>query len=133
MPDDRMDGELNRWVELWRTRGVGTWIAERDGEAVAFVALDPIGEGYPGVDPSAIELGAVVHPDHWGSAIAAEAGMAVALDCFDRAGLPVLYATVVPTNDRSLAAVAKVPGARLVSSADDELLYELPSPAPDDP
>lgn len=130
---ERMQRQLDRWVELWDTIVVGTWLVEMDGEAVAFVALDPIGDGYPGVDPSALELGAVVHPDHWGSAIAAEAGMAIALDCFDRVGLPVLYATVDPTNDKSLALIAKVAGARLVSSADDELLYELPSPAHGDP
>ncbi len=129
MEPERMQHQLERWVELWATLGVGTWLVELNGAAIAFVAIDPLGEGYPGVDPASLELGAVVHPDHWGSGIAAEAGVAAALDCFDRLGLPHVYATVDTTNDKSLALIAKVPGARLVSADDDELVYELPNPA----
>lgn len=43
-----------------------------DGEPVAFVEVTPIGEG-SGVDPDAIEIGVVVHPDHWGKGFALEA------------------------------------------------------------
>lgn len=129
MPPERMQRQLERWVELWETIGVGAWLVEMDGEPVAFLAIDPIGEGYPGVDPTALELGAVVHPGLWGSGIAGEAGMAAALDCFERLAVPKLYATVDPTNRKSLGAVAKVPGARLVSEDDDELVYELSNPA----
>ena len=129
MDPERMQRQLERWVELWATLGVGTWLVELDGQPVAFVAIDPMGEGYPGVDPAALELGAVVHPDHWGRGIAAEAGVAAALDCFDRLGLPHVYATVDATNDKSLTLIAKVPGTRLVSADEDELVYELPNPA----
>ena len=50
---------------------------------MAFVEVMPIGEG-SGVDPDAIEIGVVVHPDHWGKAFASEAGLAVTRDLFER-------------------------------------------------
>jgi [ribosomal protein S5]-alanine N-acetyltransferase len=78
-----------------------------------------------GVDPDEIELGVVVHPDHWGQGIAAEAGLAVATDCFRRVGLERVYAGVEPTNDNSLRVLAKVPGVRQVEGE----LYELTAAA----
>ncbi len=128
LPRERMEGQLERWLALWRERGFGTWMIGLEGEPVGFVALDPMGDGYEGdVDAEAPEIGVVVHPDHWGSGIAGEAGTAVAIDCFTRAGLSRVYATVDPGNAQSLAVVAKVPGARRVSVADDEEVYELPA------
>jgi RimJ/RimL family protein N-acetyltransferase len=125
LPAERMQGQLERWLALWRERGAGTWMIELEGAAIGFVALDPIGEGYEGVDPEALEIGVVVHPDLWGRSIAAEAGLAVAADSCARAGLPRLYATVDPGNAQSLAVIAKAAGARLVRANDGEELYEL--------
>ncbi len=129
MTQERMELQLRGWVDLWRTRRVGTWLVELDGRPVAFIAMDPIGDGYPGVDPEDLELGVVVHPDHWGSGIAAEAGLAAARDGFERVGLPRVYASLEPTNAKSVALVAKIPGARLLRADDGELVYELPNPA----
>jgi [ribosomal protein S5]-alanine N-acetyltransferase len=128
MTADRMEEQLRRWVDLWSTRDVGTWVVEEDRRPVGFVALDPIGDGYPGVDPDALEIGVVVRPDAWGQGIAGEAGLAVATDCFVRVGLPHLYATVDTTNEQSLAVLAKVPRARLLAESEGERLYELPNP-----
>jgi RimJ/RimL family protein N-acetyltransferase len=91
-----------------------------DDAPVAFVEVHPIGEG-SGVDPEAIELGVVVHPDHWGRAIALEAGLAAAVDLFERVGLDRIYVGVDPDNEKSLRALAKVPGVRRL----DAELYEL--------
>ena len=74
------------------------------------VEVHPIGED-SGVHPDELELGVVLHPDHWGQGIALEAGAAVARDLFERVGRERLYAGVEETNDRSLRLLAKVPGS----------------------
>lgn len=129
LPVERMRGQLDRWLEQWRRRGTATWIVEQAGTAVAYVALDPMGDGYDGVDPDDLELGVVVHPDHWGQGIAGEAALAVARDCFARVGLKQIYATVDEDNARSLAALAKAERVELIARADDgERLYRLVAP-----
>ena len=120
LPRERMAGQLERRLESWRERGFGSWLILLDGDPIGFVELTPIGEG-EAVDPDELELGVVVHPSHWGSGIAAEAGLAVVRDVFERVGRERVYAGVDPTNDRSLRALAKAPGVRKVN---DEI-YEL--------
>ena len=121
---EEMEGRVQRRVELWRTRGLGSWLILLDAAPVGFVEVAPIGEG-SGVDPDEIELGVVVHPDHWGKGFAGEAGLAVAADCFERVGLKRVYAGVDPENEKSLRVVAKAPGVRQI----DEELYELTAAA----
>jgi len=120
LPRERMAGQLERRLESWRDRELGSWLILLDGAPVGFVEVAPIGEG-SGVDPEEIELGVVVHPRHWGKGIAGEAGLAVARDLFERAGCARIYAGVDPTNEKSLRVVGKAPG---VHKIDDEL-YEL--------
>lgn len=120
LPRERMAGQLERRLQSWRDRGLGSWLILLDGEPVGFVEVAPIGEG-SGVDPEEIELGVVVRPQHWGKGIAGEAGLAVARDLFERVGCARIYAGVDPTNEKSLRVVAKAPGVRKL---DDEL-YEL--------
>ena len=120
LPREQMAGQLERRLESWRERGFGSWLILLDGEPVGFVELAPIGEDEP-VHADELELGVVVHPSQWGSGIAAEAGLAVARDVFERVGRERVYAGVDPTNDRSLRALAKAPGVRKIN---DEL-YEL--------
>lgn len=120
LPRERMAGQLERRLQSWRDRGLGSWLILLDGEPVGFVEVAPIGEG-SGVDPEEIELGVVVRPQHWGKGIAGEAGLAVARDLFERVGCARIYAGVDPTNEKSLRVVAKAPGVRRL---DDEL-YEL--------
>ena len=129
LPAEQMARQLQRWLTIWRVRDVGTWMVELDGAIVGFVVLDPIGDGYTGVDPDALEIGVVVHPDHWGTGIAGEAGFAVATDCFTRAGLPHLYATVDQRNAQSLAVIEKVNGARRIDTKEGEDLYVLAAEA----
>lgn len=129
MTTQRMELQISRWLDVWESQSVGTWVIEMDGDVIGYVPLDPMGDGYPGVDPDELELGVVIHPDHWGNGIAGEAGLAVAVDCFGRAQLPQLFATVVLTNDQSLAVIAKAQGAELLSEDDGERLYRFPNPA----
>ena len=120
LPRERMAGQVGRRVETWRERGFGSWLVLLGGEPIAFVEVHPIGEG-SGVDADELEVGVVVHPDHWGKGIAGEAGLAVARDLFERVGRDAVYAEIEQTNDKSLRLVAKVPGARHVGGE----LYEL--------
>jgi [ribosomal protein S5]-alanine N-acetyltransferase len=120
LPRERMAGQVGRRVQTWRERGFGSWLIHLGGEPIGFVEVHPIGEG-SGVDPDELELGVVLHPDHWGRGIAAEAGLAVARDCFDRVGRDAVYAEIEETNDKSLRLVTKVPGVRHVGGE----LYEL--------
>lgn len=124
LPREQMEWRVQRRVELWRARGLGSWLILLEGAPVGFVEVAPIGEG-GGVDPDEIELGVVVQPQHWGKGIAGEAGLAVARDLFERVGLARIYAGVDPTNEKSLRVVAKAPGFRKL---DDEL-YELTAEA----
>ena len=120
LPRETMAGQLGRRCASWREHGLGSWLVLLDGQAVGFVEVAPIGED-SGVDPEEIEIGVVVHPDHWGRGIAVEAGLAAARDLFDRLGLQRVYAGIDPDNAKSLRAIAKAPGVRQV---DDEL-FEL--------
>jgi RimJ/RimL family protein N-acetyltransferase len=120
LPRETMAGQVERRVRSWRERGFGSWLILLEGDPVGFVELHPIGED-SGIDPDELELGVVVHPDHWGRGIAGEAGLAVARDCFDRVGRERVFAEIEETNEKSLRLVAKVPGARHVGGE----LYEL--------
>ena len=120
LPRETMAGQVERRVQSWRERGFGSWLILFADAPVGFVELHPIGED-SGVDPDELELGVVVHPDHWGRGIAGEAGLAVARDCFDRVGRARVYAEIEETNEKSLRLVAKVPGARHLAGE----LYEL--------
>ena len=120
LPRERMAAQVGRRVETWRERGFGSWLVLLEGDPIAFVEVHPIGEG-SGVDPDELEVGVVVHPDHWGKGIAGEAGLAVARDLFERVGRDTVYAEIEQTNDKSLRLVAKVPGVRHVGGE----LYEL--------
>ncbi|HVM68293.1 MAG TPA: GNAT family N-acetyltransferase [Gaiellaceae bacterium] len=117
---ERMAGQVERRVRSWRERGFGSWLCLEGEEPVAFVEVLPAGEG-SGVPVGELEVGVVVHPAHWGRGIAAEAGLAVARDLFDRVGRERVYAEIEPTNEKSLRLVAKVPGVRHVGGE----LYEL--------
>lgn len=124
LPRERMADQLSRRLASWREHGLGSWLVMLDSEPVAFVEVAPIGEG-SGVDPDAIEVGVVVHPDHWGKGFALEAGLAAARDLFERVALDRVFAGVDPDNEKSMRALAKAPGVRRV---DDEL-YELTAQA----
>jgi [ribosomal protein S5]-alanine N-acetyltransferase len=120
LPRERMAGQVERRVTSWREGGFGSWLILRGEEPIGFVEVHPIGED-SGVDPDELELGVVLHPDHWGQGVALEAGAAVARDLFHRVGRERVYAGVEETNDKSLRLLAKVPGVRHLGGE----LYEL--------
>jgi RimJ/RimL family protein N-acetyltransferase len=120
LPRERLASQVGRRIETWRERGFGSWLILVGGEVIGFVEVHPIGED-GGVDPDELEVGVVLHPDQWGQGIAAEAGLAVARDLFERVGRERVYAEIEQTNDRSLRLVAKLPGVRQVGGE----LYEL--------
>ncbi len=120
LPRRTMADQLARRRKSWREHAWGSWLVLLDGEPVAFVEVAPIGEG-SSVDADAVEIGVVVHPDHWGKGFALEAGLAAARDLFERVALDLVYAGIDPENEKSLRALAKAPGVRRV---DDEL-YQL--------
>ncbi|QZY29960.1 GNAT family N-acetyltransferase [Nocardioides coralli] len=124
LPRERMAERLARRLASWRDHGVGSWLVLHEGEPVALVEVAPIGEG-SGVDPDVLEIGVVVHPDHWGSGFAVEAGLAAARDLFGRGGHERVVIGVDPDNTRSMGALAKVPGVRRL----DADLYELTAAA----
>ena len=124
LPRQTMADQLARRRSSWREHALGSWLVLLHGEPIAFVEVAPIGEG-SNVDPDAIEIGVVVHPDHWGKGFALEAGLAAARDLFERVAIDRVYAGVDPENEKSLRALAKAPGVRRV---DDEL-YELTADA----
>ncbi len=100
LPREQMAGQLQRRAESWRARGLGSWLILLEESPAGLAEVAPIGEG-SGVDPEEIELGVIVHPDHWGRGFAGEAGLAVARDCFERVGLERVYAGVDPENENA--------------------------------
>jgi RimJ/RimL family protein N-acetyltransferase len=120
LPRERKAGQVERRVQTWRERGFGSWLVLEQDEPVGYVEVHPIGEE-SGVDPDELEVGIVLHPDRWGRGIAAEAGLAVARDLFERVGRERVYAEIEAQNDKSLRLVAKAPGVRHVGGE----LYEL--------
>jgi RimJ/RimL family protein N-acetyltransferase len=120
LPRERMAAQVSRRVETWRDRDFGSWLILLGSEPIGFVEVHPIGEG-SGVEPDELEVGVVLHPDHWGRGIAAEAGLAAAHDVLERVGRERVYAEIESTNDKSLRLVAKLPGVRHVGGE----LYEL--------
>ena len=87
-PRSEVANQLRGWLERWDEIGFGTWtIFERKtDERLGRVQLDPIGPGWAGLSPEAIEVGFVVHPAHWSRGIATEATLLAIADCFDRVG-----------------------------------------------
>lgn len=109
LPRQTVADQLARRRKSWRERAFGSWLVLLNNKPVAFVEVAPIGEG-SNVDPDAVEIGVVVHPDHWGKGFALEAGLAAARDLFERVALDRVYAGVDPDNEKSLRALAKTPG-----------------------
>jgi RimJ/RimL family protein N-acetyltransferase len=77
-------------------------------ERLKRVELDPIGPGWSGIVPNAIEVGCIVHPLHWNRGIATEATLLGVADCFGRVGLARLVALTRSDNKPSLRALEKL-------------------------
>src|SRR5215210_9252156 len=112
-PRSDIEGQLGRWIGRWQENGFGTWTVfdAKTDEPLGRVDLDPMGAGWAGISPDAIEIGCIVHPTHWNRGIATEATPLVVADCFGRAGLDRLVALTTSDNEPSLRALEKL-GAR---------------------
>jgi RimJ/RimL family protein N-acetyltransferase len=110
-------------VGQWVLRGTGHWAVEEraTGTFVGRAGLHRPGwEDWPGV-----EVGWVLHPDHWGKGYATEAGAQAVAYAFESLGLGEVWSIIRPTNHRSQA-VARRLGFSLV---DERVLSFFPSAA----
>jgi [ribosomal protein S5]-alanine N-acetyltransferase len=136
-PRSEIERQLSGWIERWQEQGFGTWTVfdRKTDERLGRVELDPMGPGWAGISPDAIEVGCVVHPTHWNRGIATEATPLVFADCFSRVGLDRLVALTTSDNKPSLRALEKL-GMRHCGETQHERdhkmyeLFELTQPAP---
>ena len=104
---DSMHATVDRWAS--RAEGAyGVWaVVPRDtGVPVGTVLLVPLQDGEGNVVEE-VEVGWHFHPDAWGHGYATESARG-ALDRGWAAGLDVVYAIVLPGNDRSTAVCARL-------------------------
>ena len=66
-PRSEIEHQLRGWIQHWQEHGVGTWTVfdRKTDEPVGRVEFDPMGPGWAGLSPDAIEVGCVVHPTQW--------------------------------------------------------------------
>lgn len=91
-----------------QAEGLGWWLAEEQGAAVACVELHRAGAGLTGVAPDEVEIGWIVAEGARGRGLATEAASAVARHALDELGVPWLVAYVRPWNRASLRVAAKL-------------------------
>ena len=128
-PRSEVANQLRGWLERWDEIGLGRGQSSKGrptnvwGES----QLDPIGPGWAGLSPEAIEVGFVVHPAHWSRGIATEATLFAIADCFDRVGLDRLVAVTTVDNKPSLRVLEKVgmQRCRVAQHEDEHTTYEL--------
>ena len=128
-PRSEVERQLRLWIERWQEHGFGAWTVfdRKTDERLGRVELDPIGPGWAGLSPNAVEVGCVVHPTYWNRGIATEATLLAVADCFGRVGLDRLVALTTIDNKPSLRAIEKVGMRRRgeTQHEDDPTTYEL--------
>ena len=136
-PRSQVERQLQGWIDRWQEHGFGTWtVFDRESdERKGRVELDPMGTGWEGIPPGEIELGLIVHPQHWNRGVASEAAGLVAVDCFTRAGLDRLVALTTSDNRASVRTLEKLGMRRRgetqhVSDPTTYEVFELARPAP---
>lgn len=94
----------DRALRHWREHGFGwrVMIETVTGTEVGLIALNLMGPGTAGLDPSEHEIGWWLSPDHWGKGFAIEAARAVADDAFNALAVPHLTARILPENASSI-------------------------------
>ena len=109
-PRSEIARQIRWWIKAWEEHGFGTWtVFEREtDERLGRVELAPIGDGWAGISSEAVEVGYIVHPDHWNRGVATEATLLVAADCFGRVGLSRLVALTRNDNKASLRTLEKL-------------------------
>lgn len=109
-PLSQVKRDIQGWIDRWQQHGFGSWTVfhRQSDERLGRVELDPMGNGWQGISPGAIEVGYIVHPTHWNQGIATEAAGLAAEDCFTRAGLDRLVALTRSDNKASLRTLEKL-------------------------
>jgi len=124
-----VEHQMRGWLERWDELGFGAWTIfdGKTNDRLGRIDLDPMGPGWVGLSPEAIEVGCVVHPAHWNRGIATEATLLAVADCFERAGLDRLVALTTIDNEPSLRVLEKVGVQRcgVTQHKDDHTTYEL--------
>jgi RimJ/RimL family protein N-acetyltransferase len=98
--------QMAAWLGQWELRGTGQWALE-DKATGAFVGRaglhNPERADWPGV-----EVGWVLHPDHWGKGYATEAASRAVDYAFGKLKLDALCSVILPENTRSIAVALRL-------------------------
>ncbi len=134
-PRSEIERQIRRKIEEWQKHGFGGWtVFDRATlERLGWIELDPIGPGWPGIDPDEVEIGCVIDPSYWNRGIATEASQIAVGDFFGRVGRRRLIALAKADNPASLRALEKLGMRRCgeMHAAGDPtsyLLFELAQP-----
>lgn len=109
---ERHRGCLRHWAEY----GYGWRAIFEKGAFLGIAALNRFGDGVPGVDEDAIEIGWWVDPRSWGRGVATEAARALRDEAFGGLGVEHLAARYQPANEASGRIMVKI-GMRLHGEA----------------
>jgi RimJ/RimL family protein N-acetyltransferase len=94
------------WLGQWELRGTGQWALEENatGSFVGRAGLHhPACDDWPGV-----EVGWVLHPDHWGRGYATEAARRAIDFAFHELDLDRVCSVILPENERSIAVARRL-------------------------
>lgn len=98
--------QMTAWLGQWELRGTGQWALEgkSDGALIGRAGLHyPPRDDWPGV-----EVGWVLHPDHWGRGYATEAGRSSLQYAFVELKLERVCSVILPENVRSVAVARRL-------------------------
>ena len=94
----------DRHIEHWRRHGFG-WraaVEKTSGRQVGLIALNFLGEGTEGLDPTEYEIGWWLDPADHGRGLAREGARALRDEARGRLGAPSVVARIQPANQPSI-------------------------------
>jgi RimJ/RimL family protein N-acetyltransferase len=110
LPDDvgreQAWAQMAMWLGQWLLRGTGHWALEerKTGAFVGRAGLHrPERADWPGV-----EVGWLLHPDHWSKGYATEAGARSVEYAFDVLGVAEVFSVILPENEASQAVARRL-------------------------
>lgn len=100
----------DRALSHWREHGFGWRVVVElaTGAEIGLIALNMMGPGTAGLDPSEHEIGWWLSPDRWGHGFATEGARAVAADAFEQLHVPRLTARILPENAGSVQVATRL-------------------------
>jgi len=108
-------GHWNEHEFGWRAA-----VEKTSARHVGLMALNFVGPGTAGLDPSEYEIGWWLEPSIWGRGFAREGGEALCAEAFDSLAAPSVVARIQPENARSIC-VAEALGFALDFETTDEV------------